>query len=151
MSQQQRPASVMGAIWLLVALVALTGLTALLSVVFEDDLIGAWAASASTSSSVEPPSFVPVALTLFIVLALLAGVLVMFFREGLNWSRLALTALIVLMGISDLAGLRVHPPTLFWVLSIAALVLDVAVLAFLWHKDTRTFCAIRPAEADHRS
>jgi hypothetical protein len=148
---QQRPGSVMAAIWLLVALVVLSGLTAVLSVVFKDDLIDAWATSESATSSVEPPSFVPVAFTLFIVLALLAGVLVMFFRDGVNWARLALTALVVLMGIATLAGLRVHPPTLFWALAVAALVVDAGIVGFLWHKDTRAFCAPHVIEADTRS
>ena len=44
-----------------------------------------------------------------------------------------------------------HPPTLFWVLSIAAIILDVGVLAFLWHKDTRAFCAAHTVESDARS
>ena len=145
---EQRPGSVMAAIWLLVALVALSGVTAVLSVVFKGDLIDAWAASESATSSVEPPSFVPVALTLFIVLALLAGVLIMFFRDGLNWARLALTALVVLMGIATLAGLRVHPPTLFLALSVLALVIDVGVVAFLWHKDTRAYCTDPVVKAD---
>ena len=148
---QQRPGSVMAAIWLLVGLVALSGVTAVLSVVFKDELIDAWATSESASSSVEPPSFVPVAFTLFIVLALLAGVLVMFFRDGLNWARLALTALVVLMAVATLAGLRVHPPALFLALSVAAIIVDVGVVAFLWHKDTRAFCADPVVGADTRS
>ena len=138
---RQRPGSVTVVIWLLWALVALTGLSALLSVVFKDDLVASWASSTSSSGSVEPPSFVPVALTLFLVLALLAGVLVMLFREGLNWARIALTGLVVLMAVSTLARLRVHAPTLFQLLSVVALVLDVTTVAFLWHKDTRAFCA----------
>jgi hypothetical protein len=141
----------MAAIWLLVALVALSGLTAVLSIVFKDELVDAWATSESATSSVKPPAFVPVAVTLFVVVALLAGVLLMFFRDGVNWARLALSALVVLMGIATLAGLRVHPPTLFWALSVAALVIDVGVLAFLWHKDTRAFCAPHTVEADTRS
>jgi hypothetical protein len=148
---QQRPRSVMVAIWLLVALVALTGISALLSVVLEEELIDTWTVGQSSSGSVEPPSFVPVAIVLFIVLALLAGVLLMFFREGLNWARIALTCLVVFMGIATLAGLRTHPPVLFWVLSLAALGLDVALLGCLWHRQTRAFCAGPSVQADHRS
>lgn len=137
----ERPRSAVTAIWLLVALVALSGLTALLSLVFEDKLVDAWAADQAPSSSVEPPSFVPVAIVLFIVIALLAGVLGMFFREGLNWARVALTGLAVFLGIATLASLRTHPPTLFLVISLTSLVVDLALVLSLWHRDTRAYCA----------
>jgi hypothetical protein len=148
---QQRPGSVTGAIWLLVALVALTGVTALLTVVFKDELIDAWASGRADAGSVEPPAFVPVAIVLFVVIALLAGVLVMFFRDGHNWARLSLTGLVAFMAIATLAGLRANPPALFLVMAVAALVVDLALLLCLWHKDTRTYIHGGSIESGARS
>ena len=50
----------------------LRGITAVLTVVFKDDLIDAWAPGDADASSVEQPAFVPVALVMFVVVALLA-------------------------------------------------------------------------------
>jgi hypothetical protein len=88
-----------------------------------------------------------VALVLFVVFALLAGVLAMFLRSGHHWARVSLTALAVFMAVASLAGLRSGPPPVFVVLTLVAVVLDLALLVFLWHRDTGTF--IR--EAGHAS
>jgi hypothetical protein len=136
----QRPAMVTGATWLATAAVAMTGLTALMTVVFKDELVRAWAADRSDSGAVEPPAFVPVAITMFVVVALLAMVLISFFREGHNWARIALSAVVVLVGIATFAILRTNPPALFLAVAIVSLVIDLAAVVALWHKDTRTFC-----------
>ena len=88
-----RPAAVTGATWLSVAVVAMTGVTALLTLVFDDELVDAWAAGRTASSAVEPPAFVPVAVTMFVVVALLSVVLIAFLREGHEWARIVLSAL----------------------------------------------------------
>jgi cytochrome c biogenesis protein CcdA len=136
----QRPAMVSGATWLTVAAVAMTGVTALMTIVFKDDLVRAWAADRSDAGAVEPPAFVPVAVTMFVVVALLAAVLIAFFREGHNWSRILLSALMVMIGIATFAIVRTNPPALFLVVAIVSAVIDVLALAALWHKDTRAFC-----------
>jgi hypothetical protein len=147
---QQRPRSVTWAIWLLVALVAITGLAALCTVVFKDQLIDSWAAGRADSGSVEPPAFVPVAVVMFIVIALIAVVLLQFFRNRYNWARVALTGLAAAMAVATLAGLRTDPPAIFWVASVIALALDVALVVCLWHKDTRAYVADVPPEVVHR-
>jgi hypothetical protein len=135
----QRPGSVTGAIWLLAVVVMMSGLTALLTLVFRDDLVESWASDRSDLGSVEPPAFVPVAITMFVVVGLLAVVLILFFYQGHNWARVLLTALVVLMGVATLASLRANPPALFLVLSLVSLVVDLAAVACLWHKDTRAY------------
>lgn len=141
-----RPAVVIGATWLSTAVVTMTGLTALMTVVFEDELIDAWAAGRSDSGAVEPPAFVPVAVTLFIVVALLSVVLIAFLREGHEWARIVLSALVVLVAIATLAILRTDPPALFLVVAVASLLVDVAAVVALWHRDTRAFCRHRPLD-----
>jgi hypothetical protein len=136
---RQRPGSVIGAIWLLIGVVVLSGVTALLTLVLKDELVDAWASDRTDLGSVEPPAFVPVALTMFVVVALLAVVLIVFFGQGHNWARVLLTGLVVLMGVATLASLRTSPPAMFVVLSLLSLVVDVAAVACLWHKDTRAY------------
>ena len=137
---QQRPAVVTGAIWLAIAAVAMTGLTALMTVVFKDELVRAWAADRSDSGAVEPPAFVPVAITMFVVVACLAVVLFSFYGEGHNWARILLSAVVVLIGIATFAILRTNPPALFLAVAIVSVLVDLAAVVALWHKDSRAFC-----------
>jgi hypothetical protein len=137
----QRPAMVTGATWLAAAAVAMTGVTALMTVVFKDELVRAWAADRSDAGAVEPPAFVPVAVTMSVVVALLAVVLLSLFRQGHNWARIVLSAVVVMVGIATFAILRTNPPPLFLAVAIVSLVIDLAAVVALWHKDTRVFCA----------
>jgi hypothetical protein len=145
----QRSVVVVGATWLTIGAVAMTGLTAVLTVVFKDELVDAWAAGRSESSLVEPPAFVPVAITMFFVFALLSAVLIALFRQGHNWARIVLSALMVLIAASTIAILRTDPPTLFLVVAVVSLVVDLAAAVALWHKDTRVFCS-EPADLSQR-
>jgi hypothetical protein len=145
---QQRPGSATGAIWLLVGVVGLAGLMALLTAVFEGELVDAWARGRTDAGSVEPPAFVPVAVTMFVVVAALTAVLLTFFRHGHGWARVLLTVVVVMMAIGSLAAVRTSPPAVFLVLSLASLVVDVAAIVALWHRDTRGFTAAAPATAD---
>ncbi|MFC4786654.1 hypothetical protein ACT8ZV_19420 [Nocardioides sp. MAHUQ-72] len=139
MSRQQ-PRSVSGATWVLLGLVLLSGFTALLTVILRDDLVSSWAAGHPDSTGdLKPPAFVPVAIVLFVVFALLAGVLAVFLRSGHSWARLSLTALVGFMAVATLAGLRSDPPPLFIVLTVVSVVLDAALLFFLWHRDTSAY------------
>ena len=147
---QVRPTSVAVAVWLTWALVALSGVIALLSLVFKSELTDAWASGRVDSGSVKPPAIVPVVVVMLIVVALLALVLMEFFRSRHGWARAALTVTIVLMALSTLATLRIGPPTLFVVLSVVGLVLQAGVVGALWHRDTSAFLresVIEPAGA----
>ncbi len=144
---QQRPVAVIGAIWALVAVVVTSGVTALLTLVFGDDLDEAWAADRTDLGSVEPPAFAPVAITMFVVVAVLAVVLLLFLQQGHNWARVLLSALVVLMAIATIASLRANPPILFLVLSVVGLSLDLAAALLLWHPDTRAFTRSSPTSS----
>jgi hypothetical protein len=102
-----------------VGLVALSGLTALLTVVLRDELISRWEAGRQDIGSVQPPEFVPVAIVLFVVFSALAGVLVMFVRDGHGWARLSLSVWWC-SGGRHAAGLRTDPPVLFLVLALVS-------------------------------
>jgi hypothetical protein len=135
MSRQQ-PRSVTHATLALGGLVALSGLTALLTVVFQDELIRNWTRDHTDTPTIQPPEFVPVAIVLFVVFAALAGVLVMFVRDGHGWARLSLSALVVLVAIGILSGLRADLPVVFQVVAVCSVLVDAALLFFLWHRDT---------------
>lgn len=137
---RDRPPAVTGATWLSMAVVAMTGLTALLTLVLKDELVDAWASSRSESSAVEPPAFVPVAITMFVVVALLAAVLISMMREGHEWARILMSGIVVLVGVATLAIVRTDPPPVFLVVAAVSLVVDVAAVVVLWHRDTRAYC-----------
>lgn len=150
---RQQPGSVTNAVRVLGGLVLLSGLTAVLTFVFRDDLVRSWAEgntaartmleqggmAALRRSSIAPPAFVRVAIVLFVVFAALAGVLVAFFRGGHHWARVALSALAIFMAVASLAGLRTSPPLFFEVLSVVSVLLDAALLLFMWHPDTSAY------------
>ena len=137
---RQQPRSVSGATWFLTGLVALSGLTALLTVVYRDDLVRSWERGhPDVGGALRPPAFVPVAIVLFVVFALLAAVLVSFLRSGHAWARLALSGLAIFMAVMTLAGLRSDPPPLFLVLPVVWVLLDLALLVCLWLPSTSAY------------
>ena len=151
--QVEVPASVTWAVRMVWVVIGLTGLTAVLSAIFRDDLVLAWAErnddarqlvdagglAALERSSITVPAFVPLAFTLFIVFASLALVLVAFFRGGHNWARLCIAALVVFaIFVSTLSIVRGLPPV-FLGLAVLSL-LAYAVLGFLlFHRDTNAY------------
>ena len=144
---QDRPASVKAVVWLTLALVALSAVTAALTIVFKSELADAWESGRPDAGSVEPPSIVPVAVVMLIVVALLAVVVMEFLRAGHGWARWALTVTVVMMALGTLATLKIGPPALFVALSVLALVLQVAIVVAVWHRDTGAYMrAVEAAE-----
>lgn len=151
--ERELPGSVATAIWLVRAVVAWSGLTALLTYVFRDDLVVAWAEgnkaardileegglAALEESSINIPSFVPLAIVLFVVYAALTGVLVVFFRARHAWARGAISVTVLFVAFSTGVTMDSDLPPIFVVLSAVALCLNAAVLFFLWHKDTSAY------------
>jgi hypothetical protein len=149
----QYPPSVSWAARLLAALVALGAVVALLIVVLQDQLIRSWAngrpdtrkvlrtrgLDAVKNGDVHVPQFIPVALTLFVVVALLVWVLTAFLRGGYGWARVALTVTLFFLAVGTIAGLRTGAPATFMALSVASFPIEAAAAYFLWHKDTGDF------------
>lgn len=134
---RQRPASVTSAIRTQFALIGVGAVTTLLTVVQEDELVRIWLSRHPTG--IEPPVFVPVAVVLFFTFALLAAVLVVFFRGGHGSARVALTVLAGFILLAMIAVLRLDPPVLFVALAVLSALLDLVLVFFLWHKDTSEF------------
>jgi hypothetical protein len=149
----RHPTSLTWALRLLAGLVALGALATLLIVVLQDQLIRSWAQGrpdtrkvlrtdgleAVKSGGVRVPEFTPVALTLFVVLALLIWVLAAFLRGGYGWARISLTLALFFLAVGTIAGLRTGIPATFTVLSIVSFPVEAAAAYFLWHKNTTAF------------
>jgi hypothetical protein len=154
----ERPASLTLALQLLAALVLLGAVTVVLIVVRTDDLVRAWAEGnpavrqvletrgleAVKEGSVQPPHFVPVGITLYVVLAALVAVLGVFLSNGFEWARLGITVLLFFAGVAGIAGLRVGQPVLFDICTIVGLALSAAVMVPLWHPDTTAYIHADP-------
>ena len=147
---QQRSAMVTGAVWLSAGAVGLAGLATLFTIVFKDALVDGWAAGRTASTdTVTPPAFVPVAVTMFFVVAMLAWVVLAFFRQGHEWARVVLSLIAAVLAAATLAVLRTDPPALFLAVAIVSVVVDVLAVVALWHRDTRVFCS-EPADLSQR-
>lgn len=139
---RQRPASATNAVRAQAALVLVGAMITVLTVLQRDELTRLW--NAGQPVGTQPPAFVPVAVVLFFTFALLAGILVVFFRDGHPSARHALTGLAVFHLFCMLILWLQGPPVLFVVLAAASGLLDLALVFFLWHRDTTAF--LRGAE-----
>lgn len=155
----ERPESLTWALRSLAALVTLGLVATVLIVVLRDDLVRTWAEGrrdtrrilaleglqAVKDGPVHPPSFVPVAVVLFVVMAALIWVLSAFLRGGFGWARIVLTICLFFLAVGTIGGLRTGAPAVFVVLSIASFPLEAAAVYFMWHKDTGAYLRL-PAD-----
>jgi len=133
----QLPKSVTWAVRTQMALVAVSGLLTVLTAVQREELEAAFVAR--ESPDIDVPAFVPVAVVLWATFALLAAVLVVFFRAGHPSARLSLTGLAAFFLFAMVVMYQQDPPGLFVVLAAVAAVLDIALIYFLWQRDTNEF------------
>jgi hypothetical protein len=150
---RQLPASVTNAIRAQLALIVVSGVATVLTVVQRDALVTAWAEASPNArrileegglqalydSAIQIPNFGPVAVVAFFTFALLALLLVVFFRDGHPSARLALTGLAAFFLLGTVVLYRQDPPVQFVVVAAVSAVLDVLVVYFLWHRDTTQF------------
>lgn len=147
-----RPASVTRAVIVVAAMVVIGAVIVLLTWLLRDDLLTAWAEGNSgareilreggleaVEETLTVPAFVPVAVTAWVVFAMLAGVLVVFFIEGFAWARYSLAAIAVfgvfLAGVGVSSGI----PPLFVAGSAVMVGLCLLLLYLLFHKDTSRY------------
>lgn len=150
------PGSVALAIRAAWGLVVLIGLTVLLIAVLHNAVIGSWARRHEGArqafaqggrlglerAGFDPPAFLPVGATMFVVTAMLVWVLTVFLREGYRWGQLGLTALVVASVFASVAlGFLLRPPPVFGVLAIVSLFVEGVTAVCLWHRDTLGYLA----------
>src|SRR5689334_263924 len=124
--------------------------------IFSDQVIGAWASTHEGAREVfdqggrdaleragyAPPSFLPVAVTMLVVGAMLVWVLTAMLRRGYRWGQLGLCALMAGSAYVSVAlGFVLEPPPVFVVVAVVSLLVEGVVVVFLWHPDTREFLA----------
>lgn len=150
--RRQLPGSMTATLLLLVGSIVLSGVTAVLSWVQEDELVLAWGQGNAAArellaeggldalaASPIVPKFAQLAIVSFVVFLLLAVVLASFLVDGHGWARPVLTATILFAALVAVLGLGRDLPTLFAVLSWVSLALHAALLVTLWHRDTTAY------------
>ena len=137
-------------------LVLLMAVLVVLLWVFRDDVIGDWASGHEGAREVfdqggrealeragyAPPSFLPVAVTMLVVGAMLVWVLAAVLRLGRRWGQLGLFALLLVSAYITIAlGFVLGPPPVFVAVAVVSLLVEGVAVVCLWHPDTRAFLA----------
>lgn len=131
-----QPRSAAIAIGLLRGLVLAGLVVTVLVVIFQQDLGEAWSAGEPADSAIEPLHFVPVVVVLYVVVGGLALTLVSFLSGANEWALHALAAVVLIIAITTVAGIRTNPPALFLGVSVVALVYLAVTLVFLYRPET---------------
>lgn len=117
------------------ATVGVGAVTAILVVVQRRELLAAWTSGQPPDSAIEPLSFAPVAVVLYVVFAGLVLLMLAFLLGAHGWARYCLAASVAFVVLATLAGLRTHPPAAFVAVSVVGVVVEVLTLVLLWHPD----------------
>lgn len=138
---RQRPTVVAYALRVQWALVAVTAIAVVATVLLRDTLLESWALSrggldAVEQSGIATPAFVPVTLVSFIVYASLAWVIAVLFREGHRWARWSLFLLAAGFLFVVYVIYRTDPPAALLVVGAIAAALDVALIWFLLQRES---------------
>ena len=143
------PRSVVNSLRVLALIVLTSGVITLLTFVQRDEVILGWMKGNPTAREIynqggiealrdSPivPGFPALALVAFIGFALLAVVLASFFAGGHAWTRPVLTGTAFVGVLVGAVCLDKHLPTIFVVLSAVIILEGLALVFFLWRKDT---------------
>jgi hypothetical protein len=145
------PRSVLLAVRAAWALVGVMAATVVLMAVFYDEVVGSWAEhhdgarqafaqggrAGLERAGFAPPAFLPVGVTMVVVVAMIVWVLAVFLRYGYRWGRWGLFALVLVCAYASVAlGFVIAPPSIFVVMAAASLLVEGMTVVFLWHPDT---------------
>lgn len=129
------------------AVVALSIVGTILTVLFLDDIIKS-AAGANLTSSEEDAArtgAVVGAVVGFVIFGGLWILLGVFLRKGAGWARIVLTVLAALGLLFSLVSLAGGQPALFLVLSLLQMGLYGALLFFMWKRESSDYIAAQKA------
>jgi hypothetical protein len=148
------PRSIRTSVRLVLGLIGLSLVNAVLTYVHLDEMAAAAVAAQGAGSDLEEDtvrgSLVMVTVVDLVGLGLLRLVLARALVRGANWARIVLSGLAVLSLTFGTLGLRVgsERPVPFVATGVVALVLQAALLYFLWRRDSTGF--LRPAGPERR-
>ena len=142
----ERPVELTYALRALAALVVVGGLTVLFVVLFRDSLVEAWAEGnpatrdlladggidAVLGGTVRPPHFVAPSITLYVVMLGLLWVLSAFLRNGFEWGRIGITALMLGSAVASIGAILTAPPLLFVICTVIAILVGATSLVLMW-------------------
>jgi len=146
---EERPRSLTWALRLLGVLVLFGGIVVVTMIVRHDDLIRAWAEGNPSARRIletegidalkdvpdgktQPPAFITPAVTLFGTLALLVWVLGVFLRNGFEWARICITAVLLVIVVCGVGGLLTGPPPLFVAATFVGFLLAAVCVVLMW-------------------
>ena len=147
-----RPASIKTSINLVWALVALSVIGTLTSLIYLDDLVDAALEQAGTGGGAITESTARATVLVTTVIGVIIGVLLYallayFLGKGKNWARIVITVfggLGVVFGLISLATSAGTQPVLFTIVAVLQLVLLAALLFFLWKKESSQWLTGKP-------
>jgi uncharacterized membrane protein len=139
------PQEIKTAVNIVWAIVAVSVLATILTFLYLDDFVEAAGADLTSAEQDAARSGAIVgAIIGFLVFGALWVVLGIFLRKGANWARIVLTVLAglgILFGIIPL--LAGNQPAVLMIVSIVQLVLLVALLYFMWRKESTAYITAR--------
>lgn len=140
------PSSIRKSVALVWAIVALSVLNALLTLVLLDDLVaGALESQAGGLTEQSARTSAIFGAVFGLVFAALWVMLAVLLRRGVNWARLVLTVLAAIGVVFGLFGLTLgSTPPVFLAVGVVTLVLEAALLYFLWQRDSSAYLKPRP-------
>lgn len=143
----QMPGSVATAVKLIWASIALSLLSAVLTFAMLDTIVDQAVESAGANVDadlVRTTAIIGGVIGLVISVGLTL-LLLMFIKKGANWARITYTVLAVIGLLFGLIGLAGEQPVLMRLLGIISMLLTVAILFFLWKKESNAWFSKRPA------
>lgn len=152
---RQTPRSLTHALRCLAGLLALSVIAVLITWLQSDEIIRSWAKGNPSAQGILDsggmpalrdaaivPKFVPLALVSCVVFLALAVVLSAFLLHGHGWARVVLTATSLLGVLISVFGLTHGLPTAFVIVSGLFLALCLALVFFLWRKDSSAYLRV---------
>ncbi len=144
------PPAIKTAVNIVWAVVAISVVSTILTVLFLDDLVAAAATAAgadlnAAKADAARSTIIVSAIIGFLIFGALWILLGIFLRRGANWARIVLTVLAAIDLVFGLFNLTLGQPAVFLVLSVISMLLYVALLVFMWRRESSDYIAAHKA------
>lgn len=136
------PSSVRTAALLVYALVALMAIRTLLTILFKDDLIEAYATDRNINVTLAEdgaPAYTAIAIGSLIIFGGLLLLCAVYFSKGANWARIVATVFAALSVIGSLLVFVQPAPTWYKLLGILSGLIALGIIVMLYRPDANQF------------